>query len=177
MVKVIVLGGTRYGRFLNSINESNLVSALSKAVVSGLSNSGQHEITILTTSDDLPTSQILEGTHIVKTDYSKDSLIAEFSGHDAVISTLGGSASHLQSRAIEAALHSSVRRFIPSEFGIDTADLALMKLVHPLQRKIETQNQLKKLAADHPGFSYTLLSTGPWFDLVSRFFCGYHAQD
>lgn len=174
MVKVIVLGGTRYGRFLNSISESNEFSALSKAVVLGLSNSGGHKITILTTSDNLPTPELLEGTRIVKTDYSKDSLIAEFSGHDAVVSTLGGSASHLQSRAIEAALHSSVRRFIPSEFGIDTADLALMKLVYPLQKKIETQNHLKKLAADHPGFSYTLLSTGPWFDLVGRFFCGYH---
>ena len=116
-------------------------------------------------------SQIPDGIRVVKTDYSEDSLLAEFSGQDAVVSTLGGSAFEVQSRAIEVAVRSSVKRFIPSEFGIDTADPALMKLVYPLQKKVETQSQLKRLVADHPNFSYTLLGTGPWFDLVSRFLC------
>ena len=133
-----------------------------------LSDAKRHQITILTTRNDLSTSQTSKGIHVVKTDYSDNSLLAEFSGQDVVISTLGDSALDLESRAIEVAVRTSVTRFIPSDFGIDTADRSLMKLVYPLQKKVERQTQLKKLAANHPSFSYTFLSSGPWFDLVGK---------
>lgn len=86
-----------------------------------------------------------------------------------MISTLiRDSALDLESRVIEVAVRTSVTRFIPSDFGIDTADLSLMKLVYPLQKKVERQTQLKKLAANHLSFSYTFLSSGPWFDPVGK---------
>ena len=145
-------------------------SPLSKACVLALSNVKRHKITILTARDDLSTSQISEGIRVVKTDYSDNSLLAEFSGQDVVVSTLEDSALKLESRVIEVTICSSVIRFILSDFSIDTADRLLMKLVYLLQKKVERQSQLKKVVADHLNFSYTFLSSGLWFDHVGRIF-------
>lgn len=62
-----------------------------------------------------------EGVKVVKTDYSISSLTKALTGQDAVVSMLPIVALAEQQKVAEAALAAGVKRFIPSEFGSDTA--------------------------------------------------------
>ena len=52
-------------------------------------------------------------------DYSTASLIKAFKGLDAVISAIATFSTQEQIKIVDAAIEAGVRRFIPSEYGID----------------------------------------------------------
>jgi len=58
-----------------------------------------------------------------------------------------------------------VKRFIPSEFGLNTTNLSggVAKI---LGAKVQVQEQLNKAAAENPNFSWTGVSTSLFFDWV-----------
>jgi hypothetical protein len=60
-----------------------------------------------------------------------------------------------------------VKRFIPSEYGINTQNLegGIGKI---LSGKTATADLLKKSASEHAGFSWTGLSTSMFFDWVRQ---------
>ncbi|KAJ0298715.1 hypothetical protein COL516b_009800 [Colletotrichum fioriniae] len=63
------------------------------------------------------------GAKVVKTDYSEDSLVKILAGQDAVVSMLPIMALGEQQKIVEAAIKAGVKRFIPSEYGSDSAGL------------------------------------------------------
>lgn len=114
------------------------------------------------------------GVQIRKTDYTSDkSLVEAFEGQDAVVSVIGGAGIALQQSFVDAAVKAGVKRFIPSEFGVNTRSLPDTGIAKLLAGKVDTVNHLQKVAAANPGFSWTGLSTGLFFDWV----CGIFAND
>jgi hypothetical protein len=103
-------------------------------------------------------------------DYSSvDSLKSALSGQDAVVSTLAGVAvGQPQRNAIDAALAVGVKRFIPSEFGINTRQARGTPIAQILAGKIATVDYLEELAAKNEGFTWTGVTTGLFFDSVRR---------
>lgn len=104
-----------------------------------------------------------------KTDYdSSESLAEAFKGQDAVVSVIASAAVKEQQKIIDAAVKAGVKRFIPSEYGINTQNLegGIGKI---LSGKTATQEILKKAAAENAGFSWTGLSTSMFFDWVRCF--------
>ncbi len=109
---------------------------------------------------------MLAGARVHKTDYSSHSSILEaFKGQDAVVSTIATAALGQQQAIVDAAVKAGVKRFIPSEFGMDTTTITggAKKI---LGAKIALQEALAKAAKDNEGFSWTAISTGMFFDWV-----------
>jgi hypothetical protein len=96
---------------------------------------------------------------------SPESLVAALKGHHALINTLGVGTvprdTHI--RLVEAAQAAGIHRFIPSEFGSDTA--------HPLTSqlpvfgdKVAVIQKLQELSKQDNAFSWTAVINGPFFD-------------
>jgi len=110
------------------------------------------------------TSSIPSGIQVHKTDYDSPTSLAEaFKGQDAVVSTIATGALAQQQKIIDAAVKAGVKKFIPSEFGINTQNISggVAKI---LGTKVQIQEQLKKAAAENSHFSWTGVSTSLFFD-------------
>lgn len=113
------------------------------------------------------TSSYPAGVEVRKADLSSlDALTKAFVGQDAVISTIATSAVGGQNVLADAAIAAGVRRYIPSEFGINTRKLASEVLGKMLQAKTAHVDYLIEKAKSHPSFTWTGLATGLFFDWV-----------
>ena len=97
---VIVLGAS------GSVGPS-IVDALIKA---------NFKVTIL--SRESSTKTFAEDIEVLRTDYTRNSLVSAFTNQDAVVSTIATFSTHIQASIIDAAIEAGVKRFVPSEYGI-----------------------------------------------------------
>jgi len=134
---------------------------LGPAVIQALLDAG-FTVTALTRVESKATFP--SSVKVQKVDYSSPSSIAEaLKGQDAVVSTIATPALTQQSSLVEEAVKAGVKRFIPSEYGLNTQKVTggTAKI---LGAKIQLQEQLGKLAAENPAFSWTGVSTSLFFD-------------
>ncbi|KAL1605406.1 hypothetical protein SLS60_004955 [Paraconiothyrium brasiliense] len=95
---------------------------------------------------------------------SFDSLKAAFQGQDAVVSLVASEALAAQIKLIDAAIAAGVERYIPSEFGSNTADPLTLEAVPLFKGKIDIQEYLKSKESE---ISRTIIVTGPFFGELS----------
>jgi len=98
---------------------------------------------------------------VFTSDYSESSLEEAFKGQDAIVSAIAGSALGDQKKLIDAAVKAGVKRFIPSEFGGNTANKTAVELVPVFSRKVEIVEYLK---SQESKLTWTGIVTGPFFD-------------
>jgi hypothetical protein len=98
---------------------------------------------------------------------SIDALTEAFKGQDAVVSAAVTEAGRAQKIIIDAAVAAHVKRFIPSEFGINTQEARGTKIGALLGQKVENVAYLDELSRKHDWFTWTALSTGSFIDWVS----------
>lgn len=103
-----------------------------------------------------------DGVTVVRTDYSSESLEKAFQGQDAVVSTIATFSTQEQIKIIDAAIASKVRRFLPSEFGIDTSSPEIVEALFPARAKYDTVQYLK--SKEDTGLSWTAVIVGGFFD-------------
>lgn len=142
--KVAVVGGT---------------GVTGRAVVDGLLNA-KFEVSILSRDPTKTTSPA--SVNVIKTDYSHDSIVEALKGQDAVVSTITTFSVDEQKSIIDAAIEAGVRRFIPSEFGVDTSSPTLGEYVPPVKAKTATVGYLK--TKEHTGLTWTGVIVGAFFD-------------
>ncbi|KAH9217964.1 isoflavone reductase [Leptodontidium sp. 2 PMI_412] len=104
---------------------------------------------------------------VTKSDFSLKSLTEAFEGKDAVVSMLPIDAAADQAVLIEAAIAAGVKRFLPSEYGSDSANPAVVAAVPFFEGK---KKSLDLLVSKENAISWTALVTGPFFDWT--FFMG-----
>ncbi|KAL6918508.1 hypothetical protein ACHAPO_008436 [Fusarium lateritium] len=102
-----------------------------------------------------------EAITVVKTDFTIESLKKVFKDKDAVISFLPIVSLAEQSVAIEAAIAVGVKRFIPSEYGSDSTNSAVVAAVPFFESKKQYLDYLK---TREDVITWTALVTGPLFD-------------
>ena len=107
-------------------------------------------------------STFAEGVNVVKTDYSHDSLLKAFTGQDAVVSTIATFSTQEQIKIVDAAIAAKVRRFLPSEFGVDTSYPEIVEALSPAKPKHDTIQYLK--SKESTGLSWTAVIVGGFFD-------------
>ncbi|KAK0630443.1 hypothetical protein B0T17DRAFT_220991 [Bombardia bombarda] len=111
-----------------------------------------------------------DGLPIKSIDFTSfDALKEVFDGQDAVVSIVGSPGIAAQKTAVDAAVAAGVKRFIPSEFGINTRkhrDTPIGKIVGG---KVAIVDYLQEKAAENEGFTWTGLSTGLFFDKALPF--------
>ncbi|KAI0390785.1 NAD(P)-binding protein [Xylariaceae sp. FL0594] len=156
------------------------------AVVGGSGNLGQHivrellhagfTVTVLkrsSTSSTTSTTTTFPGdvqTREIADYTSIPSLTAALEGQDAVVCTIstGASIAGVQKPLVDAAVAAGVRRFVPSEFGINTRFLEDGPIKRILGGKLETLGYLhemhKREKEKGRSFTWTGISTGLFFD-------------
>ncbi|KAL7931457.1 hypothetical protein V8C35DRAFT_329480 [Trichoderma chlorosporum] len=103
-----------------------------------------------------------DNVQVYKTDYSESSLINALKGHDAVVSAIGGGGLKEQQNIIDAAIIAGVKRFIPSEYGIDVCHPKAMEIVPFFRQKEQVNAYLR--SKESQGLTWTSIATGPFLD-------------
>lgn len=116
------------------------------------------------------TAAFPSGVSVKRVDFtSKASLLTSFGGQDAVISCISQAAVGGQDVILDAAIEAKVKRFLPSDYGIDYMNALDTKAWQSLEGKAKTIQHLKDLAQKHTWFSWTGLAVGLFFDWGLRF--------
>ncbi|KAI0466264.1 hypothetical protein F4859DRAFT_331215 [Xylaria cf. heliscus] len=135
---------------------------LGRAAVRELIDAG-FAVTVLTREGS--TSTFPAGVVSKAVDYaSVESLTSVLQGQDALVSTIATIAVGGQQPLVDAAVAAGVRRFIPSEFGINTRFLGKEPIGTILQGKVQTLNYIHAKSKQNPLFTWTGISTGLFFD-------------
>ncbi|KAF2450843.1 NAD(P)-binding protein [Karstenula rhodostoma CBS 690.94] len=94
------------------------------------------------------------------------SIAPAFSGVSVVISSVAASAIASQNPLIDAAVAAGVQRFIPAEYGLDSAN-AKAALLPIIKEKVDTQTYLNAKVRETGGtFSWTAIANGWFLDWV-----------
>lgn len=109
-----------------------------------------------------------KGVTLKTVDYDDlESLKSALTGQDAVVSTIATAAVGAQQQKLaDAAFAVGVKRFVPSEFGINTRKLQGLKIGQIVAGKTKLVDDLQQKAEQNSRFSWTGLSNGLFFDLV-----------
>lgn len=97
---------------------------------------------------------------------SVEGLTAALQGQDAVVSTIATVAVGGQVPLVDAAIAAKVKRFIPSEFGINTRIVEGTSIGKILQGKVQALDYIVSKSQENPWFTWTGVSTGIFFDWV-----------
>ncbi|KAF1962982.1 isoflavone reductase family protein [Byssothecium circinans] len=143
---------------------------LGPSILNTLIKSSSFNISVLSRQES--TATFPSGVKVLKADYSSvDSLASALKGQDALISAVVPTA---QQNLVDAAVAAGVKRFIPSEFGSNTADPELVKLIPVFASKVAT---VKYLESKGDSISYTAVITGAFFDWGLKVgFLGFDSQ-
>jgi len=123
---------------------------------------------------------------LIDDDYPDAELVAAFRGHDAVLNTLNmgpAAAAPQQRRFIDAAIAAGVRRFVPSEYGLNNANPAAQAVSAVFARKGAAQAYLRQRQREGAGagagaIEWTAFTTGLWLRWnMDKGFAGMRARD
>ncbi|KAL8777090.1 MAG: hypothetical protein Q9203_002899 [Teloschistes exilis] len=101
-------------------------------------------------------------THQIDDGYPSDQLLAAFKGQDVVINLLPPVDVNQHNTIADKAAEAGVKRFIPTEFGSDTAHPKVVELVPMFGGKAAITNYLKK--KESSGMTWTAIVNGAFFD-------------
>lgn len=93
---------------------------------------------------------------------SHDDLVKAFKGQEVLISALGFPILLSQPQLIDAAIEAGVKRFIPSDYGMDNTDPAMRKMNPVFESKGMVMDYLK--SKEGTGLTWTSVLTGLWLD-------------
>jgi hypothetical protein len=110
------------------------------------------------------TSTFPASVKVLHVDYtSVESLTAALKGQDAVISAVGNEGLLGQSVLVDAAIAAGVKRFLPSEFGLDTGNSKTAELP-VFGYKVATRKHIEEKVAAGASITYTYVISGPFLD-------------
>lgn len=135
---------------------------LGREIVKAVLRSG-FNVTALTRQDSKSTFP--DGVRVYKTNYDSESSLADaFKGQDTVVSVIATAALALQLKIIEVAARTGVKRFIPTEFGVNVVKLEESGTKKILGEKVKARELLERIAAGNKDFTWTGISTNLFFD-------------
>ncbi|KAF6822218.1 isoflavone reductase family protein [Colletotrichum plurivorum] len=127
-----------------------------------------HGFAVTAISRESSTATFPEGVAVRKADLSSvPSLTAALEGQDAVVSAISTVAAVVhgsQDPLIDASIAAGVKRFIPSEYGLNTRNLKGEILGDWLIAKTAAVDYLIEKAKENPSFTWTGIGTSLFFD-------------
>ncbi|KAF9776508.1 hypothetical protein IL306_005291 [Fusarium sp. DS 682] len=149
---VALVGAT--GNLGPAILEQLLAASLKITVLTRVGSA--NKVLALANSNTVMVREVDYGSH--------SSVVSALDTVDMVISTLGFTNLYgIQKSLIDASIEAGVSRFIPSEFGNDSAN-RLVRELPVFAEKIKTQEYLQSKVAEHPEFSYTFVYNNSFLD-------------
>ncbi|UKZ78359.1 hypothetical protein TrVFT333_006096 [Trichoderma virens FT-333] len=140
---------------------------LGPAVVKAVKEAGFNVTVLLRASNSSEVN--FDGVKIARIEYgSLDSLVDTLKGQDAVMSAMNHLYYDEQKALVEASDKAGVKRFLPSEYGLDVS-IPAIRAVPYLRAKDLIQDLLKESS-----MTYTVLYTGPFLEWgLDNFFVDY----
>ncbi|MCJ1352924.1 MAG: hypothetical protein MMC33_002908 [Icmadophila ericetorum] len=136
---------------------------LGPSILSALDASNQFNLSILTRNSSKSTFPSHIKVHKIDDSYPDVELEAAFKGQDAIVSTVGSPGKKRQTNMIDAAVKAGVKRFIPAEFGSNSANPGAVEAIpFIMDDKAKVVKYLKTKEKD--GMTWSALCTGPFFD-------------
>ncbi|KAI6093008.1 NmrA-like family protein [Hypoxylon rubiginosum] len=109
--------------------------------------------------------------------YPTDELVAAFKGQDVVVNCMTTLSVADQFRMVDAAIAAGVRRYIPSEYGLDNMKPEAQALNAVFHDKGKVQEYLRAKAADG-AIEWMSISCGMWIKWsMAHDFLGMHVRD
>lgn len=138
---------------------------IGQIVLRGLLTSRDLAITVLKRPGSTSTFPTSPNLKVIESDISLDSLIPIFTGQDVVISIVGATGIGEQKVYVDAAVQAGVKRFLPSEFGVNGQSEAVKQLIPFFKVKQDLLDYLVEKEKDE--LSWTAVITGVLYDWVS----------
>ena len=133
-------------------------------------------VTAFTRTDS--TATFPENVTVKKVDYrSVESLIPLLEGQDAVVSTIATVAIGSQKALVDAAIAAKVKRFISSEFGINTRTVGDAAIGKILGGKVKVLDYIIEKSEENPWFTWNGVSSGLFFDWVRALLITWYNRD
>ena len=137
---------------------------LGPTILDALTSDSRFTVSILTRTSSKSTFPSHFTIHRVSDDYPESQLLSAFKGQDAIVVAISRASAHKQKNFIDAAVKAGVKRFVPSEFGGDTANQKALAVLPQLYgKKKEVVDYLKGKEKD--GLTWSAFVTGPFFEL------------
>lgn len=137
---VLILGGT---------------GSIGTPIVSALLSSHPHKFNVSVYTRSKAKAKLPPSVTVIEGDYEPGSLASAFRGQDAVISALAtvSATDHAQQKTIiDAAIGAGVKRYVPSEFGLDTSEKRAEEAIPPIGGKREV---IKYIRSREESISWT----------------------
>jgi putative NADH-flavin reductase len=134
--------------------------SVGEPIVQALMNAQHFAVSVLSRATSK--TKFPDGVNVIRVEYTHDELVKAFKGQDAVISTITTFSVGEQKPFIDAAVEAGVRRFLPSEYGVDTSDRSIANSVAIGGVKTDTVTYLK--SKEESGLSWSALIVGAFFD-------------
>lgn len=146
--KVIIIdaGGTNIGHHIARALAADLSFELSILARASSKSTYPSNATIITIADKA----------------TQEEYVQALRGQDAVVSCLGFESKPMEKALIDAAIEAGVKRFLPSEYGIDNTNPVSRGLSPIFSRKGAMIDYLK--SKEDTGLSWTAVLTGMWLD-------------
>jgi len=140
---------------------------LGRPLLDALVGAGNIRVTVLRRSSPRPPPASVDAVRVltVSEAWTTEELTTLLRGEDVVIACfpLHRLDSHL--RLADAAAAAGVGRLIPADFGsVDSRSLRAQELVPLFLKKVRVRERLESLASEVPGFTWTSLVGGHFFD-------------
>ena len=137
---------------------------LGPTILDALTSDSRFSGSILTRTSSQSTFPSHLTIHRVSDDYPESQLLPAFEGQDAIIVAISRASAHKEKAFIDAAVKVGVKRYVPSEFGGDTANQKAIAVLPQLYgKKKEVVDYLKGKEKD--GLTWSAFVTGPFFEL------------
>ncbi|KAF7550662.1 hypothetical protein G7046_g7944 [Stylonectria norvegica] len=123
-------------------------------------------------------SKIPSGVKIISIDesYPTEALIEAFTGQDAIINCTNSLAISDQLRFVDAAISAKVRRYLPSEYGLNNNNADARALNSVFREKGEVQDYLR--SKESTGLEWTAIACGVWLKWsAAHEFYGMHIKE
>jgi len=148
---------------------------LGPSIIDVLLKAGTFNVSVL--SRPTSKSKFAPGVNKLTSDFTPTSLVEAFKGQDAVIDLIAQNSVEGRKSYIDAAIAAGVKRFIPSEFSGNMENETNVATISFFSDRITVADYAKEKAASNPTFSYTIVSTGPFYDwCINNGFTGFYLQ-
>ncbi|KAF4451286.1 hypothetical protein F53441_5707 [Fusarium austroafricanum] len=108
--------------------------------------------------------------------YPTDALVSAFSGQDAIVNCMTTLAVNDQLRFVDAAVSAKVRRYVPSEYGLNNNKPEARALNSVFREKGEVQDYLR--SKESTGLEWMAIACGMWLRWSALHdFLGMHIKD
>ena len=94
--------------------------------------------------------------------YPQDKIVEAFRGQDAVVNAITGTQIEERFRFIDAAIEAGVKRYLPSEYGMNNLRPEARQLSSVFDGKGKVQEYL--ISKEAAGFTWNAIGCGMWID-------------